>query len=73
MTRVDAQILCPFSFCIYTTAELIYYKQHTKEMQLNSPLEKGAQGVVRKQNRHNPLNPPLLRGNQIRKIHCSIN
>jgi len=25
-----------------------------------------------KTNRHNPLNPPLLRGNQIRKIRCSI-
>lgn len=30
-----------------------------------------AQGVVMKTNRHNPLNPPLLRGNQIRKIRCN--
>jgi hypothetical protein len=28
-----------------------------KEMQLNSPLKKGAEGVVMKKNRHNPLSP----------------
>ncbi len=32
-----------------------------------SPLKKGAQGVVTEWKRHNPLNPPLLRGNQIQK------
>ncbi|MBI4698402.1 MAG: ArsA family ATPase [Nitrospirae bacterium] len=33
----------------------------------HSPLAKGAQGVVKEQERHNPLNPPFLRGNQIQK------
>lgn len=39
----------------------------------NSPLKKGAQGVVTDMKTYNPLNPPLLRGNQIQKSHCGTN
>jgi len=39
----------------------------------NSPLKKGAQGLVKEQGSHNPLNPPLLRGNQIQKSFPNSN